>query len=156
MANLTIKVNGQLVRHGLQNLGDEIPKISRLVIYRRAQAIQQGMKKPGPKPTYPIQWDSEKQRKAFFATKGFGKGIPYKRTGDYTAQWKVDKLGDIGYRVSNFSFPARHVGGDEFGKSSRIHKGRWPNFRKTIDLELKTLPEEIRKEIVVAIQRFPK
>jgi hypothetical protein len=30
---------------------------------------------------YPIQWASEKQRRAFFATDGFGGGIPYKRTG---------------------------------------------------------------------------
>ncbi len=156
MENLTVKVNGQLVRHGLQNLGDEIPKVSRLVIYRRAQAIQQAMKKPGPRPTYPINWDSERQRKAYFATKGFGKGIPYRRTGDYTDQWKLDKLGEIGYRVSNFSLAARHVGGDIFGKSSNIHKGRWPNFRRTIDTELQNLPEDIRKEIIVAIQRFPK
>lgn len=152
-SDLTIKVNGQLVRHGLQNLSDDIPKISRLVIYRRAQAIQQAMKKPGPRPTYPINWDSEKQRKAFFATKGFWKGIPYKRTGDYVGQWKVDRLGDIGYRVSNFSMPAQFVGGDIFGKTSKIHKGRWPHFRKTIDQELKTLPEEIRNEIVVSIRR---
>ncbi len=37
-------------------------------------------KNPGP-PKYPIRWKSEKQRRAFFATDGFGKGIPYKRIG---------------------------------------------------------------------------
>lgn len=34
---------------------------------------------PG-KPNYPIRWTSEKQRRAFFATKGFGRGIPASRS----------------------------------------------------------------------------
>lgn len=43
---------------------------------------------PGP-VRYPIQWKSEKQRRAFFATKGFGKGIPYKRTYTWGDSWHV-------------------------------------------------------------------
>lgn len=35
--------------------------------------------KPGP-VKYPIQWKSAKQRRAFFATNGFGRGIPTQRT----------------------------------------------------------------------------
>jgi len=35
----------------------------------------------------PIEWTSEKQRRAFFATDGFGKGIPYQRTGKLQAGW---------------------------------------------------------------------
>lgn len=35
-----------------------------------------------PAPVFrPIQWKSEKQRRAFFATDGFGGGIPTRRTG---------------------------------------------------------------------------
>jgi hypothetical protein len=37
--------------------------------------------KPGA-VKYPIQWTSEKQRRAYFATNGFGAGIPYRRTGN--------------------------------------------------------------------------
>lgn len=37
---------------------------------------------PGP-VKYPIEWTSEKQRRAFFATDGFGAGIPYKRSGTF-------------------------------------------------------------------------
>lgn len=135
-------------------IGDEIPKVSRLVIYRKAQGIQKRMKQPGPKPTYPINWDSERQRRAFFASNGFGRGIPYKRTGEYVDNWKLDKLDEIGYRVSNFSLSARYVGGDVFGKQSNIHKGRWPNFRKSVDEELATLPKEISDEITTVINRF--
>lgn len=43
---------------------------------------------PGP-VHYPIEWASEKQRRAYFATDGFGKGIPYTRTGKLAANWDV-------------------------------------------------------------------
>jgi hypothetical protein len=36
---------------------------------------------------YPIAWTSDKQRKAFFATNGFGRGIPTKRTGALNDGW---------------------------------------------------------------------
>lgn len=36
---------------------------------------------------YPIEWTSEKQRKAFFASDGFGHGIPYQRTGKLALAW---------------------------------------------------------------------
>ena len=38
---------------------------------------------------YPIDWTSEKQRRAFFATNGFGKGIPTKRTGKLGKSWTM-------------------------------------------------------------------
>lgn len=43
---------------------------------------------PGP-VVYPIEWTSERQRAAFFATDGFGHGIPYVRTGTYEHGWHV-------------------------------------------------------------------
>lgn len=41
------------------------------------------------KPKYPIRWKTERQRRAFFATDGFGKGIPYQRTGGLQRSWRV-------------------------------------------------------------------
>lgn len=43
---------------------------------------------PGP-VARPIQWTSVKQRKAYFATNGFGRGIPTKRTNRARRSWKV-------------------------------------------------------------------
>lgn len=42
-----------------------------------------------PKPNYPLRWKSKKQRAAFFATNGFGKGIPYRRTGEMSKRWET-------------------------------------------------------------------
>lgn len=39
------------------------------------------------KPDYPLEWQSDLQRKAFFASDGFGKGIPYERTGRLQDSW---------------------------------------------------------------------
>lgn len=42
-----------------------------------------------PPPKYPLVWTSAKQRRAFFATNGFGKGIPYRRTHDLANNWRT-------------------------------------------------------------------
>lgn len=46
---------------------------------------------PGP-VKYPIRWKSEKQRKKFFVTNGFGNGIPYVRTGDLAQGWEFSQI----------------------------------------------------------------
>lgn len=55
----------------------------------------------------PYIWQSEKQRKAFFASDGFGAGIPTQRTGEMSAAWsytesnsdwgRVNIINDSGY-----------------------------------------------------------
>lgn len=43
---------------------------------------------PGP-VRYPIAWTSERQRKAFFASDGFGAGIPTGRSGRVARGWQL-------------------------------------------------------------------
>lgn len=62
----------------------------------------------------PIDWTSEKQRRAFFATDGFGAGIPYRRTGRYAAGWYVNTTvtgGNIEMDIGNSAPYAQFVGG---------------------------------------------
>lgn len=59
---------------------------------------------------YPIQWTSERQRKAFFATDGFGAGIPTRRTGKLQAAWVVEVRGNA-IVVENKSEIAKYVVG---------------------------------------------
>lgn len=154
MTQLSVQVDGQLVRNGLQNLDAEIPKVSRLAIYRTSQRIQQRMKKIGAKPSYPIRWASVKQLKAFFASDGFRHGIPYRRTGKYPSGWKVIQKGTTGYTVMNDSESAQWIAGNAYGqRQSSIHAGRWPVFRDEADAEIKNLPAEIEREIVMVARR---
>ena len=51
----------------------------RTLIQNLTPAIELLKQEPGP-PHYPIRWKSERQRRAFFATEGFGRGIPASRS----------------------------------------------------------------------------
>lgn len=55
----------------------------------RPQLLDELQYTPGP-VKYPIEWTSERQRRAFFATDGFGRGIPTKRTGQINQGWRVE------------------------------------------------------------------
>ena len=66
------------------------------------------LKKPVGAVKYPIEWTSEKQRRAFFATDGFGKGIPYRRTGKLQDAWVIEVRGNA-IVIENKSAIAKYV-----------------------------------------------
>lgn len=71
---------------------------------------------PYPWPVkYPIEWQSERQRRAFWATDGFGAGIPYQRTRNLQHSWAFDIMtypegADV--EIGNNADYARFVIGD--------------------------------------------
>lgn len=153
MPQLTIYSNAPIVRQGLEKLRGALPQIGRLRLYKAAKEIQRRMNKPGRKITYPVQWDSEKQRRAFFATDGFGRGIPTVRTNRYIKSWKVKKA-KAGYTLSNRSPAARYIGGRAKGSGqSKIHKGRWPLFRDATDFVVTHLPKLVTQNLRDFVKR---
>lgn len=52
------------------------------------KTLQELRRTPG-KVKRPIEWTSRKQQRAYFASRGFGKGIPTVRTGALQNGWKV-------------------------------------------------------------------
>jgi hypothetical protein len=65
---------------------------------------------------YPIRWKSERQRRAFFASNGFGSGIPYRRTGALKRGWqyKLTKITQGGaVLIENDTSYAQFVQGDD-------------------------------------------
>mgnify|MGYP000606970992 CR=1 FL=1 len=153
LLSLQVKTNIEIVRQGLQNFEKEPARIGRLGLYRASQRIVKSMKKPVRRPAYPIGWVSDKQRRAFFATNGFGHGIPSKRSGEYQSGYKIISLPD-GYAIENNSDGAEFVGGDENGnKQSPIHAGRWPLFSSVIQEEVAGLPAEIEENIMISAKQ---
>lgn len=87
---------------------------------------------PGP-VVYPIQWASDKQRKAFFASNNWGRGFPTKRSGKTERAWKViyvvaSEGGDI--TLLNTEPHAKYVYGDEAGQHQQpFHRNTgWRSF----------------------------
>lgn len=80
-----------------------------------------------------IQWTSEWQQYVYFASDGFGAGIPYKRTGGLAAAWHViTERTSTGFRmvVENPKKAARFVYGSlakDVAKASRFQQ----QFHKT-------------------------
>lgn len=74
--------------------------------------IPQLQEEPGP-VVYPIMWTSERQRKAFFATDGFGAGIPTRRAGRTRMGWMlvglVTEQGAGSLAVENNEYAAQFV-----------------------------------------------
>lgn len=120
---------------------------SKDVLVQLATNVKERMTEEGKPVTYPVQWDSERQKRAFFATKGFGKGIPYKRTNSYRFGWNMERS-KFGVSLSNRS-PAGAIGGMPTGWQSRIHHGRWPYLLAVLFDELKKVPENLSARLRV-------
>jgi len=111
------------------------------------EKIKTEMDKPGKPITYPVQWDSEKQRRAFFSTNGFGRGIPTKRTGAYLAARSITAV-ENGYLMRNTAPYAMFVSGGSYGNTqSRIHRGRWNKLNDAIDAGLAGMKADILSEL---------
>lgn len=85
--NQPIIVNVRGIKQ-LQNYLKTVPKEAGQIALKAAATYiigndQRGLKHEPPRRTHgpgnPYKWQTERQRRAFFATKGFGRGIPSKR-----------------------------------------------------------------------------
>ena len=148
MPFLSIKIipPATIVAKRFERLRKKIPLVSRQRLYDAAVQIRKTMKEPGKGPVYPIQWDTERQRKAFFATDGFGRGIPTRRSDEYIRGWKVIKQED-GYDVGNPLTHAKYIGGTARStrRQSKIHRGRWNLFKVVKDKVIKRLPITVKR-----------
>ncbi len=119
-----------------------------------AQTAQDKLKEEGRPSTSPVQWDSERQRRAFFATNGFGGGIPHRRTGEYQDGWKIEPL-DNRVRLYNDTPGAVHVSGGFTGLiQSSIHKGRWVLAKPIVGEMLNSVKDAQTEAIRQAILDF--
>lgn len=135
-------------RNALIGLFGKLKQAAEFVLWQAAQNIRDEMREPGDPIVYPVQWDSTKQRKAFFATNGFGRGIPTKRTGGGVAAWKAIKTED-GAQVEN---PLSHIVFINGRRQSKIHRGRWKILYTVVESVLKRLPADLVKRMTVTIE----
>jgi len=148
MVQITVKEKGsKLVRDGLEDLSAEIPKISRLRIYTLMLKVRSILRTPAPRPTYPIKWDSERQRRFVIAMLRAQDNLPYSRTDALPRAWEIENTG-TGYQIYNSQDAAVYVYGNyEGARQSNIHAGRHPVFQVVVEDQLQGLPESIEENI---------
>jgi len=77
----------------LDNIDKEIAAIGDAVLQEIKPELLDELRDKPPKRSYPgdypIEWTSDKQRRAFFASDGFGGGIPTTRTDSIINSWEV-------------------------------------------------------------------
>lgn len=122
-----------------------------------AVEIKQIMERPGLMPTYPIQWDTLKQKWFVIAKLRREKNLPYTRTNQHVNGFKMETLSN-GYELSNIGNQAVFLWGAPSGifesavhvqpsGQSHIYEGRWPLIHKVIDAVLSRLPRELMDRI---------
>ncbi len=160
MTTLSIQIkNVEVKRKGLGNLDIEIPIVSGQRIYVAMLRAQEALQKPGEPIRYPAKWDSLRQRKAYFASNGFGAGIPYRRTGRHQSGWLIrhnpsPARKTSGYSLVNQSPIAKYISGDAYGnRQSRIHQGRWVRVRDVLEKAMRGLPKDIAEHIDMVARR---
>lgn len=147
-----VKKGLDATRKALGNLKKRLFPSALERVHATGDRIIKVMRTPGKPPTHPIQWDTERQKRAYFATNGFGGGIPTVRTDESPNAWKVIKT-DRGADMSNPLSHAGYLYGTERGeRQSRIHRGRHPIFRKIVDSMIARLPRSVRDRLVVVIR----
>lgn len=150
--NFRFKSNTKLVRRNLENLRTSYKKIGKYRLAEMAAKIKARMQTPGKKIRYPVNWKTIKQKLAFFASNGFGGGIPTIRRHTYERGWKAETTVN-GAKVYNNTRGAKYIGGNMRGKGqSSIHQGRWILLRNAYDAVIKQLP----KSVVESLRALPK
>lgn len=149
---ITVKVTGdKKVYQSLKLIGESVDRIVNEDIEKQMNSALRELQRPGKPIQYPVNWDSERQRRAFFATDGFGRGIPYKRTGRYNRSFAVKKTGkgrNRSYVLINSWTKSKYVGGDTRGKAqSRIHAGRWPLIADVVRKFAKRLTQSSKDNV---------
>lgn len=112
-----------------------------------------GMKKYPGGVIYPIDWESEKQRKFFFATDGFGGGIPTSRTGELFRHFDVEtSRRDLLAKIENTADIAKYIIGD---RQQKFHKATGYRKMDSYDDEaLKGAVPVATKALSSEIERF--
>lgn len=79
----------------------------------------------------PYIWNSERQRKAFFATNGFGRGIPTKRTDELKKGWLFQETPTGGWIKNSTPYASFVMGDTDHMQRGHIADG-WQRVSKVM------------------------
>lgn len=139
---ISFSSNSKDVMRVLKNFAKQTPEEAQKEIEAILGRVKDEMQVEGDPVTYPINWDSEKQRRFVMAKLRRENNLPYQRTGNYINGFTVELLPNGGVLKGAKQSP--YISGDVDGKrQSNIHKGRWKVLRVAITTALKGTPQNI-------------
>jgi len=133
---ITVKVDAELVRKGLQDLKAEAPKVGRSQFRFAAERVVRRMQAYPPERV----------------------GQTYERTGNFFSHWVIEQV-EQGYQISNDVEHKGHrygvyVVGDAYGTNQAwMHDGRWEKFRDAVDAEMEKLPDDVLEVVRMVARR---
>ena len=148
---LTIRVDGELVRKGLEDLNAEIPQIGRQQIRAIANRIVRRMQIYPPEPAHRTRVEDHPTLGTIYTRTG--------RTGLLFRSWKIYEVQSKGYTIENSASRrgkeySKYVVGNAYGlMQAWMHKRRWQLFRDVVEEELQRLPSAIEDRIVLVARR---
>jgi hypothetical protein len=117
----------------------------REVLFETAYRVKERLSQEGKPVRYPIDWDSPKQMRAYYATNGFGAGIPYRRTHAMRLGIKIERVPlGTNLRIPHPGGAVLGLPGTPSGWQSRIHRNRWPYLLEVLFDELGKIPQAIQ------------
>lgn len=147
-AFVKMKTNVKVVRKNLENLRLALPKIGEHRALETSVEIARRMAKPGKKITYPVKWDSLKQKvKVIIMIMRKQGTLPYIRTHAHERGWKSEAFRSGG-KVYNSVRGSKYLYGTMRNtKQSNIHVGRYLVLRTVYDAVVAGLPKRIKDSI---------
>lgn len=128
------------------------------------ELLHEPVSHPGTRPQPPIAWDTLKQRRAFFLSGGFGRGIPTRRTYAIVTSWKQEiqsasNSNSLIGRLFNTHPAAGYVMGDPMETRSKLRQssifiGWWMPAKEHWDYLTPHVRSRFQQAISNAIQRF--
>lgn len=152
---LSVQVKADAVKNNLTKFGNGLPRAVAEPLRDAVEKARAFMARPAPHPRYPIHWDSERQRRWWFANNV----SPYVRTGNYERNWKVvqnpsSQRARYGYSLVNDTPYAKYVGGNAYGYGqSQIHAGRWAVLAAVFSKFIGRLPQAVRESVMIFAEK---
>lgn len=147
-ATITVKNNVKLVRRNLDNLRTSLPKIGKFRLNEALTEIARRMAKKPRKITYPVPWDSIKQKiKVIIMIMRKQGSLPYSATGAHERGWKTQTTATGGKAWNNVRGSKYLYGTMRNKKQSNIHLGRRPILREVYEKVIVGLPKKVKESL---------
>lgn len=151
--------SGSLTLEDVATAFDKMPVLMETALKRQGTRFKTRLRQklsiePG-NVKYPIEWTSEKQRRAFFATDGFGRGIPTQRTHALARGWRVDtKFSKASGQIETYNvndYERFVTGGDQQGFHANTG---WQRSQPILDDEHEKFIDVTRDTVFTVVDDF--